>query len=114
AELRHRRILYHYTSAAGLHGIITSATLRASNYPYLNDTSEIDYGRKVVLGFLHDEVQKRDVEYERQLLKEAAVRLDRNTWENEPDPIIRQSEPLEVYLTSFCEEPDLLSQWRAY
>jgi len=40
--------VYHYTSAAGLYGIIDSAILRGSNFAYLNDASEIRYGESVV------------------------------------------------------------------
>src|SRR5258707_13783550 len=36
--------VYHYTSAAGLYGIIQSGILRGSNFAYLNDASGIRYG----------------------------------------------------------------------
>lgn len=32
--------LYHYTTAEGLHGIITSQHLRATNIAFLNDSEE--------------------------------------------------------------------------
>lgn len=112
-ELRERTILYHYTSAAGLHGILQSGALRATNYLYLNDTSEIEHGTKIVIGFLRDEAGRQRGEL-RQLLVEAADRLEQYTRETEPDPILRESAPLDIYIASFCEEPNLLSQWRAY
>ena len=33
--------LYHYTSSGGLVGIVSSGVLRASNFSYLNDSTEI-------------------------------------------------------------------------
>src|SRR3954447_3391849 len=42
------RSVYHYTSAAGLFGILDSGVLRGSNFAYLNDSSEIRYGEAVV------------------------------------------------------------------
>lgn len=113
AELRKRRILYHYTSAPGLYGILESGVLRATNYLFLNDTSEIEYGKKIVIDFLRGQAGEEDGE-ERQLLLGAADRLEQYTRENEPDPILREHAPLDVYIASFCEEPNLISQWRAY
>jgi len=114
AEQPQRPILYHYTSPEGLYGILSSGTLRASNYLYLNDTSEIEYGRRAATDFLRREIDKRDAEHERRLLSDAIRRLDPATWEDEPDPILRKHAPLDMYVVSFCEQPDLLSQWRAY
>ncbi|MHC4042957.1 hypothetical protein [Bradyrhizobium sp. 23AC] len=42
-------ILYHYTSAAGLHGIVASESLWTSHYRFLNDTSEFRHGWDIVL-----------------------------------------------------------------
>lgn len=41
--------LYHYTSADGLKGIIENKTLRFSDYRFLNDIDEIQYGKCVFL-----------------------------------------------------------------
>lgn len=42
-------ILYHYTSAAGLYGIVASKSLWTSHYRFLNDTSEFRHGWDIVL-----------------------------------------------------------------
>lgn len=42
-------ILYHYTTAAGLHDIVASRSLWTSHYRFLNDTSEFLHGWKIVL-----------------------------------------------------------------
>jgi hypothetical protein len=52
---------YHYTSAADLHGIITSKSLWASDYRFLNDTSEFRYG----LDILFNAIDRRKAEISR-------------------------------------------------
>ena len=39
--------LYHYTSADGLKSIIENKTIRFSDYRFLNDIDELEYGKKV-------------------------------------------------------------------
>ena len=39
--------LYHYTSADGLKSIIENKTLRFSDYRFLNDIDEIQYGKNI-------------------------------------------------------------------
>lgn len=39
--------LYHYTSADGLKSIIENRTLRFSDYRFLNDIDELEYGKKI-------------------------------------------------------------------
>ena len=39
-----RSLLYHYTSPAGLNGIVTSGSIRATYADFLNDAREIWYG----------------------------------------------------------------------
>lgn len=40
-------ILYHYTSADGLKSIIENKTIRFSDYRFLNDIDELEYGKKI-------------------------------------------------------------------
>jgi len=44
AQMTRRSLVYHYTSAAGLLGILDSRSFWASSFRALNDTSEIEYG----------------------------------------------------------------------
>jgi hypothetical protein len=37
-------ILYHYTTATGLNGIVRSRSIWASHYRFLNDATEFRYG----------------------------------------------------------------------
>jgi hypothetical protein len=48
-------LVYHYTDAAGLLGIISSGTLWATDIEFLNDAQELTYARATVL----DELRAR-------------------------------------------------------
>src|SRR5262249_47446801 len=41
-------VLYHYTDAAGLLGILKNQALRATDYQFLNDREEISVGEQLV------------------------------------------------------------------
>jgi len=88
--------IYHDTSAAGLYGILTSGVLRASNFSYLNDATEITYGSGVARSALRSYGRESiNIDLAEKLLDEV-------------------DSYLEFYLSCFCGEPDLLSQWRGY
>jgi len=44
--------LYHYTTAPGLAGILNSRSIRATNFSFLNDPSEIEYGRDLAINVI--------------------------------------------------------------
>lgn len=96
------RVVYHYTSAAGLIGILSSGTIRGTNAAFLNDTSEIEYGLSVCVAVLEEERSARTSAAE-QVLLERALGLIRD-----------DASPHEVYVTSFSARRDVLSQWRGY
>lgn len=62
--------LYHYTSANGLKSIIENKAIRFSDYRFLNDIDELEYGKKVfkqVLNELKNETpQYTDYIYQRE------------------------------------------------
>jgi hypothetical protein len=105
--------LFHYTTAAGLLGILRSSTLWATDLRFLNDAQEAVYARELFVQAirsaenptleaghpLHDHSQEFGVAFEG--YKELVAK-DLNS----PD--------FPVYVTCFCESGDLLSQWRAY
>ncbi len=94
--------LYHYTTASGLLGILSSESLWATNARYLNDTSELLYGRELVSRVISTEVSA---------LPEGHLK----NWLCEFVDLVHQAfETTETYITCFCERSDLLSQWRAY
>jgi hypothetical protein len=130
--------IYHYTTIAGLTGIIESQTLWATNYAYLNDAEEIRYFseplRRVFLdpviesvltefGPVHDRTFQKLLDGEGGMAKlkekETKTLLD-SIYEflhgGDKDPPIA-----EPFISSFCaatnekeREHGLLSQWRGY
>ncbi|WP_166298278.1 DUF2971 domain-containing protein [Bradyrhizobium sp. 2S1] len=92
--------LYHYTTAAGLQGIIASKSLWTSNYQFLNDTSEFRYGWKIVV----DAFDRREAEIK-----------DRSSfaWQTY-ELFMRNRDKAYVFVGSLTSQGDLLSQWRGY
>jgi hypothetical protein len=94
--------LFHYTSHSGLLGIVSSNVLWATNALYLNDSSELSYGLSMARAHLNAiENQSSLVE---QFLRRGADLLDL-------DVLVPGRQ---FYACCFCENPDILSQWRAY
>ena len=97
---RRPRVLYHYTSGLGLLGIASSQSIWATNIRYLNDSTEynlaIQLARTVVEKDLASSRGKFDTALNT-VLQERIV-----------------SQSTDVYVTSFTENEDQLSQWRAY
>lgn len=94
ADMRVPEVLSHYTSLEGFLSIIQSNTIRASNILFLNDKEEMQYGIDVA----------KDVIGE---IEKSAKRTSST----------RQQQPREipgVYASCFCENADMLSQWRGY
>jgi hypothetical protein len=90
--------LFHYTTATGLLGILNSRTLWATEVPYLNDASEFRYA-----GELFDEAVSK--------LNPGTLSL--SGWKRvlSIDGVL---DSFACHVACFCEEGDLLSQWRAY
>ncbi len=90
--------LYHYTSGQGLLGILESGVLHCTNLLYMNDSSEMEYGRSIFRRIARDLTPSSPMVqlFLRHLLSDV----------EQPD--------FQYYVTCFCERPDLLSQWRAY
>lgn len=95
-------VVYHYTDAAGLLGIITSGIVRGTNAAFLNDRSEITHGLGVCEAVLREEIERR------------ADPADRTFLERVWKWIEGDSTPTEVYVASFSGRRDSLSQWRGY
>ncbi len=105
--------LFHYTTAAGLLGILDSSGFWATDLRFLNDAQEAVYARDLFVGAarsvdnpalqaghpLHDtakEFGEAFAGYKKLVARDI----------NSPN--------FAVYVTCFCESGDLLSQWRAY
>jgi hypothetical protein len=90
-------VLYHYTSADGLLGIIQSRQIWPTNALYLNDTSELSHATKI----LAEELEAMPLR-----LKPNAGTFSMTI------PVYSKDLPLDHFISSFCEDKDLLSQWR--
>lgn len=112
--------LFHYTTAEGLAGILKSQTLRATNYSYLNDTSEVCHFLVNRLPGTFFEVFREQGVPDNESTERAASLADSIT-STLLNPAIGVEPLAEPYITSFCTTDDsrvsahgLLSQWRAY
>ena len=93
-------ILYHYTTPIGLEGIIRTKSIWASDYRFLNDATEFNYGLAVfdrILSSSFGTLCDPDVIETISTLRQAATASD-----------------FSVLIASFCKHPDLLSQWKGY
>jgi hypothetical protein len=87
-------LLFHYTSAAGIIGILQNRKLWATEYRHLNDRQEY----RIAVRLLHDELD------ESHLPKDLRRSFERLVAEVQK----------RCFVLSFSERGDQLSQWRAY
>jgi hypothetical protein len=100
-------VLWHYTTAVGLGGIVSSDRLWATSARFLNDSQEISYGidRAVRALAMYDLTG-------RQPATQRFVRGLADPAKNVLRGFLDIS--LDAFVTCFCSDGDLLSQWRAY
>jgi hypothetical protein len=91
--------LYHYTSAAGLHGIVKEHAVWATGISYLNDEDEFAFGFRMMVELL-TEFTKRRTKFA--------------SWRDIISDYADQSAGIHVGVFSLSEHADLLSQWRGY
>ena len=118
----------HYTSASGLHGIVTSKTLWASHTSFLNDTEEVvGFFDRVLSEILRPKVEEcfKGVE-DLSEFAQAAHLLGEDVVHHFLKRIVGRCKEAERraqdhYVASFCTTGDswisqhgLLSQWRGY
>lgn len=90
-------LLYHYTSAHGLHGIFTQQTVWATESRFLNDLEEIHYASSIVMSVFTRALKNHP---ERNLI--LSILHDELSVKFYP------------FVFSLSEHGDLLSQWRSY
>lgn len=91
----HDGLLYHYTKLETLWKILESDSLLARNIRFSNDFNEYMTGRRTIEKFV-----KRHGSLDRSKQKEILKRIQEN--------------PMMYFMVCFCENGDLLSQWRGY
>ena len=114
--------VFHYTSAEGLLGILSSGQLWSTAHVSTNDESEFKYGR----GVLEALVKKHRFDGENQKRVDAALRaleldFDEAAASFEDHVAFVMDHFITVYMSSFCRARSkkdyldgLLSQWRGY
>jgi hypothetical protein len=92
--------LYHYTSLAGFLGITTSKSVWATDCSFLNDASEFQHGLGLAIGQVGNPIMDPDAYYQafQHVVGSKLMGLEAN----------------DIFVSSFSEQPDLLSQWRGY
>ncbi|MEB4212321.1 DUF2971 domain-containing protein [Mycobacterium sp. 94-17] len=116
--------LFHYTTTAGLQGILENRCIRATDSAFLNDSSEITYAAGRVEVFLENRVKEHEIQNhpagspERRrmgLMDEAKSALHRfNKADYNLEGNARTVFEGATYVACFTEKPDQLSQWRGY
>lgn len=96
------QLLFHYTTAAGMRGILDSSRLWATNYRFLNDASEVAYGANLFKTLIQERLTKPQTDVVSEFLSRTLSTA------NGFDSM------LDCYITCFCERDDLLNQWRTY
>jgi hypothetical protein len=99
-QQRRPRILYHYTTAQGFLSILRSGCLWATDVLYMNDSEELAHGTRVLVEAATWMLQDADGPV-KTLLENFVSFVGTPAAGN-------------LYTTSFSEDPDSLSQWRAY
>jgi hypothetical protein len=119
--------VFHYTDSTGLLGILSSKTLFATHYRYLNDVSEGSLIRDLILPILEDEIAEINPKLrERGLLKgfyeTHGARGNRLQAEGFYTSLVNSlDDTTPPFVLSFCRHTEektikhgLLSQWRGY
>jgi hypothetical protein len=94
--------LYHYTSIDGLFGIVTSNHLWLTDYEFLNDSSELNFSLEVA----DTSLEKFDTENYSNRVASLVPEWRKQLALTVPT--------CKIYVSSFSEDRDNLSLWRAY
>ena len=92
--------LFHYTTAAGFEGILRERKIRATNFSFMNDPSEIQHGRELTEELLAEHLAS-SAGLDRIFLQFVVANFNLEML-------------AEVYVCCFTKLEDDLSQWRAY
>lgn len=95
------KLIYHYTSWEGLHGIVRSQGVRMTHAKFLNDWEEIAHGVALVSKIVGGIAMKRSG-----IAKRVLQRV-RDEWD-------RDFVSADFFVASFCQNGDALEQWRGY
>lgn len=102
-------VLYHYTTADGLKGIIEENEIWATSAYYMNDSAEILYGYRALHLALEGWLKEKNLPGD-SIARDLAESFLRHLGQD----ALQRNILTPIYLTCFCEDANLLSQWRAY
>jgi len=94
-------VVYHYTDQAGLLGIVESNAFWATKIQYMNDSTEFNYALTMTKQRLMSRRRSTQSTLEKSQLDQVGTAIDSIT-------------DINVFAVCFCEQADLLSQWRGY
>jgi hypothetical protein len=100
-------VLWHYTSFTALQGIVTSKTIWASEYRFLNDVEEFLHAKKLAESVIEEEPPAAITGLPHEIMLDKLVKSVFNSDMMHP-------ERLRIMVASFSAVKDQLSQWRGY
>lgn len=108
-------LLFHYTTGAAVLPIVRDRTLWASDAEYLNDSQETRYGRDELRRALEAEAARVNPSGAVGTADASRAMVMRGVSEllDSRDPLGARYDH-RAYVACFCEDGDLLSQWRGY
>jgi hypothetical protein len=95
-------VVYHYTDAAGLLGMLSTGRIWATEYRFLNDRTEVEHTRALVKSIILARMKEK---------KHSSMS---GLYSRILDQIGRPDDDMEIYVFSLSAEADSLSQWRGY
>lgn len=100
--------LYHYTDVNAVKSILEKKRLWLTDVRFLNDAEEMSEGFKIIIKYLSYQVEKFPDRHEQfysavEYIKGSIMRREGYGLDRRP-----------VFVSSFSQSGDLLSQWRAY
>lgn len=101
--------IYHYTSQEAMISIVENNSFYASNALFLNDSSELKYGKNLVLSVIDNVLHNSYYEFDRERFTKKGVELLTQTFQE-----IENQSVSDKYVLCFSRSGDLLSQWRGY
>lgn len=103
--------LYHYTSAAGLIGIIKNRELWATESNYLNDPSEVSFASRALDSLLRSRIDRGATGNELTRARDAIALLERAYVDPNSFDQYREDR---AFITSFSRFDHSLTLWRMY
>jgi hypothetical protein len=109
--------LHHYTSQDGLLGIVGSGMLWATNILYMNDATEFHRPLSMLRERLSAELESRENEARYYAMRNAARAAAAEGFAQRLKLLrgkLNKVRDTAICVACFCEDGDLLSQWRGY